>query len=111
VNIAQAIPNGTSLTSLSLPSGSTEPLQITAVVDSQTSAGVLRVSLVESEAFEAADILNISPGETNEATGEVTSYNVTMSATLTGSAEAEAKLKAAEAAAAEAAAAATAEGT
>ncbi len=81
VNIAQSIPLDARLTSLSLQGSVDEPLTITAVVSSQESAGVLRKSLVDSENFVSADILNITNGDQDES-GNIIDYNVTINATL-----------------------------
>lgn len=81
VKIATAIPDSARLTSLSLAEGDTAPLSITAIVDSQESAAVLRKSLVESDTFATADILSISDNETGE-NGQVLNYNTTITAQL-----------------------------
>lgn len=95
VSIASSIPTGSRLTSLSLTGGSTAPINISARVPSQEGAAVLRKSLVESDIFEAADINNISTGDTTDA-GVVINYEAELTVTLTGSAEAIRQQKAAE---------------
>lgn len=96
--IAGSIPLNTRLKSLSLTGDKSEPLQIVAEVARQDLAAVLQKSLVDSEVFEAADILSINPGETND-TGVILNYDVTLEAELTGAAEARAAEKAAREAA------------
>lgn len=85
VDIASSIPVGAQLTDLSLTGTSTEPLQITADVDSQDLAGVLRKNLVDSGIFESADIQSVTLRGSEE--GEPDSYTVSLTASLSGSAE------------------------
>lgn len=103
VDIAGSLPVGVTLTSLSLTGTNTEPIQIAAIITSQELAPVLNKTLVDSGIFESADILNISAGEEDQ-NGNPENWNVSISASLTGSAEAAKAKAAAEAAAAKAAA-------
>jgi Tfp pilus assembly protein PilN len=107
VDIASSIPVGAQLTDLALTGTSTEPLQITANVQTQDLSGVLRKNLVDSGIFESADVQNVSFVQGVD--GQPNTYTVSLSASLAGST---AKIKAkaaAEKAAAEAQAAAEAE--
>lgn len=109
VNIASAIPVGAQLTDLSLTGTSTEPLAISAKVNSQDLAGVLRRNLVDSGIFESADLESVTQQTNTD--GQLPTYTVSISASLTGSAEKVRKKAAAEAAAAEAAKAAEQQAT
>lgn len=109
VDIASSIPVGAQLTDLSLTGTSTEPLQITANVNNQELAGVLRKNLVDSGIFESADIQSVILEAGSDTEEE--HYAVSLTASLAGSGEkirvkAAAEAKAAEAKKAAAAAAA-----
>jgi Tfp pilus assembly protein PilN len=103
-SIGSLLPAGSVLTSLSLSGGNFDPLTLNIRMSSANLAPVLQRNLVDSELFEAADIVSIASGESDEQYG----VTVALSASFTGSAEAkrkeaaaaEAKKKAAEEAAA-----------
>lgn len=92
--IGSLLPKGTIIDSLSLTGGSTDPLALSVSAASPDLIPVLQKNLIESELFEAADVLNIAPiGGTDYA------YTASISASFTGSAEAKRKAAAAAAAA------------
>ncbi len=110
--IGAVLPEGVILNSLSLNGGNTDPLQLNVDMTDAGLASVLIRNLVESDLFEAADILSLSPRGAAASTDEaVTQYNFTASltASFTGTAEAAKKVARAEAAKKAAAAAAAAE--
>lgn len=102
--IGSLLPSGSILTSLSLSGGKTDPITLNVNMISADLSPVLQKNLVNSELFEAADIISISSDDQ----GKQYPTTVTISASFTGTAEAKkkeeaaaaAKLKAAEEAAA-----------
>ncbi|MDX1765584.1 MAG: hypothetical protein R3313_01375 [Candidatus Saccharimonadales bacterium] len=57
--IGAILPEGANLTSLQLSSDSTEPLRVSALVDTKNSAAILRQNIEDSDRFSGADIENI----------------------------------------------------
>lgn len=97
--IGSVLPAGSIIDGLSLTGGSTDPLQLNVSLTSADLAAVLQKNLVESELFEAADIISITPGGSE---GSRYQYTSSVAVSFTGSAEAKRKEAAAAAAAAEA---------
>lgn len=97
--IGGVLPQGTIIDGLSLTGGSFDPLQLNVSMTSPDLAPILQQNLVNSALFEAADIVNITPGGTE---GSIYQYTSSVSVSFTGSAEAKRKAKAAEAARAQA---------
>jgi hypothetical protein len=94
--IGSVLPSGTIIGGLSLTGGSTDPLQLNVSLKSPDLVPVLQKNLVESDIFEAADVVDLSPG------GEGTEYPYSASVTVSFEGTAEAKRKEAARAAAEA---------
>lgn len=93
--IGSVLPQGTVIDGLSLTGGSYDPLQLNVSMVSAELAPVLQKNLVDSELFEAADVINISPSGSE---GSNYQYSASVSVSFTGSAEQKRKEKAAEAA-------------
>jgi hypothetical protein len=93
--IGSVLPSGTIIGGLSLTGGSTDPLQLNVSLKSPDLVPVLQRNLVESEIFEAADVVDLSPGGEGE-------YPYTASVTVSFEGTAEAKRQATAKAAAEA---------
>lgn len=93
--IGSVLPQGTVIDGLSLTGGSLDPLQLNVSMTTAELAPVLQKNLVDSELFEAADIVSISPSGSE---GTSYQYSASVSVSFTGSAEAKRKAKAAEAA-------------
>src|SRR5690606_22635068 len=74
-DIGSVIPNGASLTGLSLTGDETLPLRIAADINNQSLAAVLQENLENSDLFENADIQNVAASEFDEA-GNAIRYNV-----------------------------------
>lgn len=100
-SIAEVLPTGSVLNSLSLVSGSTDALTLDVDLENPELAAVLVTNLVESELFEAADVSTLTPGGGE---GDKYQYGATVRVSFTGSAEAKAKAEAAAKAKAAAAA-------
>ena len=84
-NIAAMFPNGVILNNLTLKGGSLEPLQLNVDLKQQELVSVLQQNLINSDLFEAADIISVtSKGE--EAQGAYP-YQASLSVTFTGTAE------------------------
>lgn len=78
-SIGGVMPNGSALTQLSLNEDRTLPILLTAQVESEETAAVLRKNLEESDIFDKADIVSLSAQE------DVTSkygYQVTINVTF-----------------------------
>jgi Tfp pilus assembly protein PilN len=76
-DIGSVIPEGASLSSLSLTGNEEEPLLITAEVSTQATAAILRENLEKSDLFSGADIQSISVAGISES-GNPTSYTATL---------------------------------
>lgn len=74
-DIAGVIPEGASLTGLSLTGDETLPLRVDAVINDQSLAPVLRENLENSDLFEHADIQSIAASAVSEE-GQATEYQV-----------------------------------
>lgn len=74
-DIAAVIPNGASLTGLSLTGDESLPLRIDALINDQTLAAVMRENLENSDLFEQADIQSVSASAISES-GQATEYQV-----------------------------------
>lgn len=93
--IGSLLPTGTIIDGLSLTGGSTDPLALSVSATSPDLIPVLQKNLVESEIFEAADVISITPG----GSAENYNYSASVSVSFTGSADAKKKEAAAAAAA------------
>lgn len=93
--IGSLLPKGTVIDSLSLTGGSTDPLSLSVSSANPDLIPVLQKNLVESELFEAADIISITPIGSDGPYA----YSASMSVSFTGSADSKKKAAAAAAAA------------
>ncbi len=73
-DIGALIPDGARLASLSLTGDPTKPVSISAVVDKQETAAVLRENIAQSPLFQTADIQAITVGETDQS-GKPLNFN------------------------------------
>jgi Tfp pilus assembly protein PilN len=98
--IGAVLPEGVVLNSLSLTGGITDPLQLNVDMLNANLVSVLIRNLVESDLFEAADILSLSPrgASDSEGGGAVYNFNASLTASFTGTADAAKKAAKAEAA-------------
>jgi len=94
--IGSLLPQGSVINGLSLTGGNTDPLDLDVSLVSADLVPVLLKNLKDSELFEAADVIVISPGGSNNNY----EYGASVSVSFTGSAEAKRKAAAAAAAAA-----------
>lgn len=97
--IGSVLPGGSIIDGLSLTGGSTDPLQLNVSLATADLVAVLQKNLVESELFEAADVISITPASSEDS---IYQYKASVAVSFTGSAEAKRKEAAAAAAAAEA---------
>lgn len=101
--IGSLLPEGTIINGLELTGGITDPLALTVRMNNPNLAPVVQKNLVESEIFEAADIITLNVGGQSDDGADQSLSNTypseaTISVSFTGSAEAK-KKEAAEAAA------------
>jgi hypothetical protein len=97
--IGSLLPSGSVIDGLSLTGGNTDPLQLNVSLISAELAPVMQKNLIDSELFEAADIITITPVGSD---ASAYNYSASVSVSFTGSAEAKKKAAAAAAAAAQA---------
>ncbi len=97
--IGSVLPAGSIIDGLLLTGGSTDPLQLNVSLTTANLSAVLQKNLVESDLFEAADVISITPAGNDESRYR---YAASVAVSFTGSAEAKRKAAAAAAAAAEA---------